>query len=256
MNSKFFFTTAAFSLMAMSSVFAQEPAKAAAAKPAHDHASHAGKPHVEKSTMTFEKASKVISYNEGINLGQRLSEAKEMDSAEFLKGIQAGVEGKKNTLYAEPVIMEAMNVMRTEMQKRQAADAAKFAEEQKGLSSTAKKDAFGDKAVVKTASGMEYVVLAAGAGENPKATDTVSVHYTGKLLNGTVFDSSVQRGTPVEFPLNGVIPGWTEGVQLMKPGAKYVFYIPSNLAYGPNGQGPIPANADLIFEVELLKIVK
>jgi FKBP-type peptidyl-prolyl cis-trans isomerase FkpA len=244
MNSKFFFTTAAFSLMAMSSAFAQEPAKAATpAEPA-------------KPAMTFEQASKVISYNEGINLGQRLSEAKEMDSAEFLKGIQVGVEGKKNTLYSQPEIMEAMNVMRTEMQKRQAAEAAKFAEEQKGLSVTAKKEAFGDKKVTKTASGLEYVVMTEGSGESPKATDKVSVHYTGKLLNGTVFDSSVQRGTPIEFPLNGVIPGWTEGVQLMKPGAKYVFYIPSNLAYGPNGQGPIPANADLIFEVELLKVVK
>ena len=244
MNSKFFFTTAAFSLMAMSSVFAQEPAKAATpAEPA-------------KPAMTFEQASKVISYNEGINLGQRLAEAKEMDSAEFLKGIQVGVEGKKNTLYSQPEIMEAMNVMRTEMQKRQAAEAAKFAEDQKTLSVSAKKEAFGDKQVTKTASGLEYVVMTAGSGESPKATDTVSVHYTGKLLNGTVFDSSVQRGEPIEFPLNGVIPGWTEGVQLMKPGAKYVFYIPSNLAYGPNGQGPIPANSDLIFEVELLKVVK
>ena len=244
MNSKFFFTTAAFSLMAMSSVFAQEPAKAATpAEPA-------------KPAMTFEQASKVISYNEGINLGQRLAEAKEMDSAEFLKGIQVGVEGKKNTLYSQPEIMEAMNVMRTEMQKRQAVEAAKFAEDQKTLSVSAKKEAFGDKQVTKTASGLEYVVMTAGSGESPKATDTVSVHYTGKLLNGTVFDSSVQRGEPIEFPLNGVIPGWTEGVQLMKPGAKYVFYIPSNLAYGPNGQGPIPANSDLIFEVELLKVVK
>lgn len=244
MNSKFFFTTAAFSLMAMGSVFAQEPAKAATpAAPA-------------KPAMTFEQASKVISYNEGINLGQRLAEAKEMDSAEFLKGIQVGVEGKKNTLYSQPEIMEAMNVMRTEMQKRQAAEAAKFAEEQKTLSVSAKKEAFGDKKVTKTASGLEYVVMTEGIGESPKATDTVSVHYTGKLLNGTVFDSSVQRGEPIEFPLNGVIPGWTEGVQLMKPGAKYVFYIPSNLAYGPNGQGPIPANSDLIFEVELLKVVK
>jgi FKBP-type peptidyl-prolyl cis-trans isomerase len=103
---------------------------------------------------------------------------------------------------------------------------------------------------------MEYVVMNSGAGENPKATDTVSVHYTGKLLNGKVFDSSVQRGTPAEFPLNGVIKGWTEGVQLMKPGAKYVFYIPSGLAYGARGAGAdIPPNADLIFEIELLKIV-
>ncbi len=95
-----------------------------------------------------------------------------------------------------------------------------------------------------------------GTGASPKATDTVLVHYTGKLLDGTVFDSSVERGEPISFPLNRVIAGWTEGLQLMKEGGKTVFYIPSNLAYGEAGTpgGPIPPNAPLIFEVELLKV--
>jgi FKBP-type peptidyl-prolyl cis-trans isomerase len=107
-----------------------------------------------------------------------------------------------------------------------------------------------------TASGLQYKVLKEGSGKNPKATDTVQVNYRGTLTNGTEFDSSYKRGEPIEFPLNGVIPGWTEGVQLMKEGAKYQFFIPSKLAYGERGTpgGPIPGNAALIFEVELLKV--
>jgi peptidylprolyl isomerase len=107
-----------------------------------------------------------------------------------------------------------------------------------------------------TASGLKYQVLKQGTGTvSPKATDTVNVHYHGTLLNGTVFDSSVQRGLPISFPLNGVIPGWTEGLQLMKVGDKFKFEIPPNLAYGPNSPTPaIPPNSTLVFEVELLGI--
>jgi peptidylprolyl isomerase len=107
-----------------------------------------------------------------------------------------------------------------------------------------------------TASGLKYQVLKQGTGtQSPKATDTVTVHYHGTLLNGTVFDSSVQRGQPASFPLNGVIPGWTEGLQLMKVGDKFKFEIPPQLAYGPNSPAPtIPPNSTLVFEVELLGI--
>ncbi|MGE0706580.1 MAG: FKBP-type peptidyl-prolyl cis-trans isomerase [Planctomycetota bacterium] len=109
--------------------------------------------------------------------------------------------------------------------------------------------------VKKTASGLQYKVLKEGEGPQPKPTDTVTVHYTGKLIDGKVFDSSVQRGQPTSFPLNRVIPGWTEGLQLMKVGAKYELYVPYQLAYGPEGRPPtIPAYATLVFEVELLKI--
>ena len=107
-----------------------------------------------------------------------------------------------------------------------------------------------------TASGLKYQVLQEGTGTtSPKATDTVKVHYHGTLLDGTVFDSSVERGQPISFALNQVIPGWTEGLQLMKVGDKFRFEIPPNLAYGPNSPSPkIPPNSTLIFEVELLGI--
>ncbi len=112
------------------------------------------------------------------------------------------------------------------------------------------------KAGVKTtASGLQYVVTQEGKGKSPKADSVVKVHYSGKLVDGTVFDSSIERGEPIEFPLNQVIPGWTEGLQLMKEGGKATFYIPSQLGYGEQGvPGTIPANSTLIFDVELIQV--
>ena len=110
--------------------------------------------------------------------------------------------------------------------------------------------------VTETATGLQYEVLQLGTGDKPWATHTVTCHYHGTMIDGTVFDSSVMRGSPSSFPLNMVIKGWTEGLQLMNEGSKYKFYIPSNLAYGERGAGGvIPPNADLIFEVELIKIL-
>ncbi|NOT11523.1 MAG: FKBP-type peptidyl-prolyl cis-trans isomerase [Methylococcaceae bacterium] len=110
-------------------------------------------------------------------------------------------------------------------------------------------------AIKTTASGLQYEILTAGTGvKSPSASDNVTVHYKGTTIDGKEFDSSYSRGEPATFPLNQVIPGWTEGVQLMKEGDKYRFYIPSELAYGEHGQGPIAPNATLIFDVELIKI--
>jgi len=118
------------------------------------------------------------------------------------------------------------------------------------LAANAKKDG-----VKTTASGLQYEVLKPGTGKSPKATDTVQVNYRGTTIDGKEFDSSYKRGEPIEFPLNRVIPGWTEGVQLMKEGATYRFFIPSNLAYGPASAGSaIGPNETLIFDVELLKV--
>ncbi|TCD03607.1 FKBP-type peptidyl-prolyl cis-trans isomerase [Pedobacter psychroterrae] len=105
-----------------------------------------------------------------------------------------------------------------------------------------------------TPSGLQYLVLTKGTGIKPAASDTVLVHYKGTLLNGTEFDSSYKRDQPLSLPLNNVIPGWTEGVQLMSTGSKYKFFIPYNLAYGEGGQGEIPPYSTLVFEIELLKV--
>ncbi len=111
-----------------------------------------------------------------------------------------------------------------------------------------------NKSVYTTPSGLKYRMLKEGNGKKPKATDRVKVHYTGKLINGVTFDSSVDRGEPIVFALNQVIPGWTEGLQLMDEGSKYLLYIPYNLGYGEQAVGSIPPGSTLIFEVELLEI--
>lgn len=125
-----------------------------------------------------------------------------------------------------------------------------LAKGEKYLEENAKKEG-----VIVTASGLQYKVLTEGTGKSPKATDTVLVHYEGTLIDGKVFDSSYKRGEPIEFPLNRVIAGWTEGVQLMKEGAKHRLYLPARLAYGSRGAGrDIGPNEALIFDVELLKV--
>ena len=108
--------------------------------------------------------------------------------------------------------------------------------------------------VITTSSGLQYEVLSEGRGDRPRSSDIVQVHYEGTLIDGTVFDSSYMRGEPIEFPLDRVIPGWTEGVQLMRVGSTYNFVIPPELGYGPGGAGTIPPNATLLFRVELLSI--
>ncbi len=111
-----------------------------------------------------------------------------------------------------------------------------------------------NKSVYTTTSGLKYRMVKAGNGKKPKATDRVKVHYTGSLIDGTVFDSSVERGEPITFALNQVIPGWTEGLQLMDEGSKYILYIPYNLGYGEQPAGSIPPGSTLVFEVDLLEI--
>lgn len=127
-----------------------------------------------------------------------------------------------------------------------------FRDETKKAASTSADEA----TYVETPSGLKYAVIKEGTGKSPKATDTVTVHYAGQLTDtaATEFDSSYARNEPTTFPLDGVIKGWTEGLQLMKEGAVYEFYIPAELAYGPQGGGPIPPNAPLIFQVELIKV--
>ena len=137
-----------------------------------------------------------------------------------------------------------MNKAKAEKGKQAKADGENF------LKENAQKEG-----VVTTASGLQYMILKEGEGKSPKATDKVRCHYEGMLIDGTLFDSSLQRGEPADFPLNGVIAGWTEGLQLMKEGAKYRFFIPYLLGYGANGAGSsIPPYSTLIFDVELVQV--
>ncbi len=192
-----------------------------------------------------------LSYSWGLAMGQQLRGmgVKDLNIEDFTNAVRCVFENKEPEVKPD----EAQQVINAYLQELEA-KATKVAKEAgaKFLEENAK-----NEGVKVTASGLQYTVEKEGTGESPKATDEVTVHYTGRLLDGTVFDSSVSRGEPATFPLNRVIPGWTEGVQLMKEGGKYMFFIPSELAYGAQGiPGAIPPHSTLIFEVELIKVVK
>lgn len=172
-----------------------------------------------------------------------------LNIADFTDAVKAIFEGKEPALpmeEAQKIINEYLRELEAKATAQAKEVGAKFLEE------NAK-----NEGVKVTESGLQFVVEKEGTGIQPTAEDEVTVHYTGRLLDGTVFDSSVTRGEPATFPLNRVIPGWTEGVQLMKEGGKYTFFIPSELAYGAHGvPNAIPPHSTLIFEVELIKVNK
>lgn len=191
-----------------------------------------------------------ISYALGLGIGQQLKSMgiEDFSVEDFTRSICDVLTG------AEPAIShrEAQTLLNEyfDAQSKQQAHKA-IAEGKAYLEANAKKEG-----VVTTKSGLQYQVLREGTGRSPRATDKVRCHYEGWLISGDVFDSSYQRGEPADFPLNGVIPGWTEGVQLMKEGAKYRFFIPYLLGYGEQGAGSnIPPFSTLVFDVELLKVL-
>lgn len=197
-----------------------------------------------------------VSYALGLGIGHQL---KAMggeklvidDFAAAIKDVIAGNETLIDMKEAQVIVNTFLAQVEAEQEKIREEQGAQFkiAGEQ-FLADNAKKEG-----VTVTASGLQYEVLTEGTGKSPKATDSVKCHYEGRLIDGSVFDSSYQRGTPATFPLNGVIAGWTEGLQLMKEGAKFRFYIPFNLAYGANGAGAsIPPYSALIFDVELIEV--
>jgi len=197
-----------------------------------------------------------LGYIIGMDIGKSLREqGTNVNLDALMDAIKATYKGEELAMTAE----EADAIRQEYVQKRQAAQQAEaaatgqanLAEGQKFLAENKTKEG-----VTTTESGLQYKVLAMGDGARPEATDTVKVHYSGKLLDGTEFDSSYARNEPISFALDRVIPGWTEGVQLMPVGSKFVFYIAPELAYGENGGGPIPPNSTLVFEVELLDIEK
>lgn len=195
-----------------------------------------------------------LGYIIGMDIGASLKQqGSEIDLEALFDAIRTTYEGKEPAMTPEQaatVREEFIAKRRSEAEAEMSAVAAtNAAEGDKFLLENRTKEG-----VQVTDSGLQYKVIDQGTGPKPKATDKVRVHYRGTLLNGEEFDSSYARGEPISFELNKVIPGWTEGVQLMPVGSKYMFYIPSALAYGPAGGGPIGPNATLIFQVELLGI--
>lgn len=199
-----------------------------------------------------------LSYALGMSMGHNFKGTgiKTLNSADFAAGVASVYDGVKPEMTfdeAKRIVNEYFAKLEAEMQ----AEAAKQGEVNRKngeafLTENAKRE--GIKA---TESGLQYEVLESGKGDSPKASDNVEVHYTGKLIDGTVFDSSVERGVPASFGVTQVIPGWVEALQLMHEGDKWRLYIPSDLAYGPNGAGGvIGPNMTLIFDVELLRVIK
>jgi FKBP-type peptidyl-prolyl cis-trans isomerase FklB len=198
-----------------------------------------------------------VSYSLGIGIGRQLAQmgANELnidDFAQAIKDVLAAGTLKVDEREAQKTVQDFFE-QQEKKQRQKAEEAGKAAREagEKYLSENAKKEG-----VTTTASGLQYMVISEGSGKQPKATDKVKCHYEGMLTDGTLFDSSIQRGEPAVFGLNQVISGWTEGLQLMKEGAKYRFFIPYQLGYGEHGAGAsIPPFAALVFDVELIDVL-
>jgi len=193
------------------------------------------------------------SYAVGVNIGNNLRK----DAAMFnIDMVMAGIRDAmaEKALLTPEQMQAAFMGLQQEMQEKAEAEKKEAGSKNREKGAKFLADNKGKEGVMTTASGLQYKVVRQGTGAKPAATNTVKVHYEGKLIDGKIFDSSYQRNEPIEFPLNGVIAGWTEGVQLMSVGSKFTFYIPSELAYGEQGAGSdIGPNEVLIFDVELLE---
>ena len=206
-------------------------------------------------SLDLENTESRAGYSIGVNIGLNLATqgilGEDVNNAALMQGIRDAIDD--SIQLSDEEIVAALEQYSMLMEQRAQEQLAGMAQEgEQFLNDNAMQ-----AGVVTTSSGLQYLVLEEGSNANapmPLATDEVEVHYHGTMIDGTVFDSSVDRGESISFPLNGVIPGWTEGLQLMKVGDKYRFFIPSDLAYGAQGAGPIPPYSALIFDVELLGI--
>ncbi|MBQ0725082.1 MAG: FKBP-type peptidyl-prolyl cis-trans isomerase [Cycloclasticus sp.] len=192
-----------------------------------------------------------LSYTMGQQIGAGIKQDKlDVDTDTLVLGLSHQLNGEESLLSGEE-----MRAVIEDFQKQMQSQASGVQQKNAETGAQFLADNVNNEGVQVLSSGMQYIVLAEGEGEKPAATDTVNVHYEGSLINGTVFDSSIKRGEPATFPVNGVIQGWQEALQLMNVGAKWKVFIPSNLAYGENGAGgSIGPNETLIFEMELLAI--
>ncbi len=206
------------------------------------------------SAVELKTEDQKVSYSVGLMVGEQLKSVPNLDFDAFVAAAKATYKGEETEMTPEQVreVMMAFQQKQIEEQKKAVAklSADNLEKGQKYLAENGKQ-----KGVKTTESGLQYQELTTGKGKSPTAEDTVKVHYRGTLIDGTEFDSSYARNEPVSFPLNGVIPGWTEGLQLIKEGGKARLVIPADLAYGPGGMGnAIGPNETLIFEVELLEV--
>jgi FKBP-type peptidyl-prolyl cis-trans isomerase len=201
-----------------------------------------------QADINLEDTQQKVSYSIGILIaGQLANDFDDLDLNAFVEGFNQNYNGEATAISPQ----EAMQTVQAYQRDQQVAQIANtLAESEAFLAETAQQEG-----VSITKSGLQYKIIEQGTGAQPQATDNVTVHYRGTLMNGQEFDSSYARGEPTSFPLNGVIAGWTEGLQLMKEGAKFEFYIHPDLAYGERGAGgAIGPNAALVFQVELIKV--
>ncbi len=191
-----------------------------------------------------------LSYALGLSMAGNFigSGVKELNINDFANGLRAVYEGAEQQMTFDEA-KQTVTEFFTNLQQQAADDNERLGREYLEQNKNT-------EGVKVTASGLQYLVVKEGTGAQPGPNDVVTVHYTGKLIDGTVFDSSEERGEPATFAVGQVIPGWVEGLQLMKEGAAYRLFIPSNLAYGPHGTGPIQPNSTLIFDVQLIKVEK
>lgn len=199
----------------------------------------------------FDKLSYALGLNVGLSYQQ--SGITKLDIQDFADGVAAIFNGVAPRITMDEARQE-VNRLAEEIQRKHKEQETQMAELNKKSGDSFLREN-GKRVEVKTTpTGLQYEIIQEGNGPKPTATDQVEVHYTGKLLDGTVFDSSVERGEPITFPVSGVIPGWVEALQMMSAGSKWRLFIPSELAYGAQGAGPIGPNQTLIFDVELLKV--
>ena len=199
-----------------------------------------------------------LSYALGMSMGHNFkgSGINELNVQDFANGVVAVYDGVQPEMTYEEA-KQTVQEFFTKMQEEMEAEAAKAGEANKQIGEAFLSENAKREGIKVTESGLQYEVLTEGNGATPAASDKVEVHYTGKLIDGTVFDSSVERGVPAMFGVTQVIPGWVEALQLMKEGDKWRLYIPSDLAYGSQGAGGIIGpNSTLIFDVELLRVIK